>query len=118
MADVTKMKGYCLDRRQLTVSQHATLRSREKKEKGHRTEQSEQGGDPRRTVARGHGKGGGHQKCHMIQEAWEDEVWRGQGTGMEGLIAHWTSEDTDVRIQVGHGGCSEQDPSPILWTLG
>ena len=65
------MEGYCLDRRQLTVSQHATLRSREKKEKGHRAEQSEQGGDPRRTAARGHGKGGGNQKCYMIQRPGE-----------------------------------------------
>lgn len=54
----------------------------------------------------------------MMQEAWGDGVWRGLGRAMQGLIANWTSEETDMRIQVGHGGWSDQDPYLILWTLG
>ena len=52
-----------------------------------------------------------------MQEAWEDTVWRGQGTGMQGLITDWPSEEIDVRIQVFQGSWSGQDPYLILWAL-
>lgn len=76
-----------------------------------------------RTVARGHGKGDRKLEVSHDTGGLGRYSLERPGHGLAGVnstldLRGNRCEETDVRIQVGHGGWSEQDPSLILLMLG